>query len=220
MTPLIISPNSIQSCSIINDIVDDYDCKAQQKHLVYWYFQSGTADSKDITLVIRSILRQLCSAKSPQHKFPQDIQDWLLHNHNRNPPPSRKEFLEKVIEVIKALRLDIFIVLDDGLDEFRQQTNEITRDEIMTLVTQIFKAANANLHILLVSKFENNIQGRLQQEELKDVVVEMDVKSILKAELDDFIDLTMKNEDFFESLSSDVKDKIRERLKSGEERYV
>lgn len=122
--------------------------------------------------------------------------------------------------MIKALRLDIFIVLDDGLDEFRQQTNEITRNDILDLIHSIFKDANANLHILLVSKFEDNIQRRLQQEELKEAVVEMDVRDVLKAELHDFIDLTLKHEVDLASLPEGVKEKIRDRLKKGEERYV
>ncbi|ROV87403.1 hypothetical protein VSDG_09699 [Cytospora chrysosperma] len=199
------SGKSSLCCSVVEDLADDYDSKTQQKHVVYWYFQSGTTDSKDTTPVIRSFLRQLCSAKSSQHKFPKDIQDWLLRNCNRNPPPSTEKFLDKVIELIKALRLDIFI---------------ITRNDILDLIHSIFKDANANLHILLVSKFEDNIQRRLQQEELKEAVVEMDVRDVLKAELHDFIDLTLKHEVDLASLPEGVKEKIRDRLKKGEESFV
>lgn len=209
--------NTIRSCSIIDDLVEPHqESENQDIHLVYWYFQSGTTES----MVVRSILRQLCSAKSPQHKFPQDVRDWLLRNRNSNPQPQTEQFLEQAIRLIKGLRLQIYIILDDGLDEFRPQADEISRASMLKVVSKIFRDASSNLHVLLVSKFEDTTQWYLQETDLRDAVVEVDVKDIMKAELDEFIDLTMKHDESFMFLGEDVQQLIKKRLEEGEDRCV
>lgn len=172
-------------------------------------------ERQDLASVLRSFLRGLL-ASSPENESLKDVIDWLVSVHHQLPPPDKRTLLEKVRKVIKVLQRDVFIVLD-GLDVFplqRSEDDEVERKDVLDLILDIVEDASPNLHVLVVSKFEEDIKKRLLDDAtLNDVVKAMDVEDGLRTELDEYIDRTLDKDDSFNDLADDLKLKIEDSLK-------
>lgn len=188
---------------------------------MFWYFQSKDATKDLRTIVLRSILRQLCSSSS--HAVPKEIKEWLTEA-SRSWSPSRKELLGKIRSVIAMLSLDIFIVLD-GIDEIPASPavkNGCTREQALELASELIRLneKNPKLHILLSSNPEEDIRKVLLGNELKSVTNFMNVEGGLQKDLHYFIEKTMESDKGFKSLKPNVQGAVRERLSGGKEKYI
>lgn len=191
-----------------------------QKLLVYWYFQYDKKDTKDLTPVFRSFLRQLLLANRQHDGFPKGVVKWLADVVRQQPAPDARKLFAKVKDIMKNLNRDIYIVLD-GLDEFASDSSDNVRKLVLELLSSLIKEANNSLHILIVSKHDDDIkQCLLGDDELTGIVEQMNVEYELSSELQTFIDKTMEKDKYFSGLPYGVKTDVSNRLQEGEEKYV
>ncbi|KAI3318901.1 hypothetical protein HD806DRAFT_511251 [Xylariaceae sp. AK1471] len=195
-------------CStIIQDLEDAFDAD-ESKVLVYWYFCFDLEESTTIDLLIISLLRQLASEFKG---FPDDnILKWFRTRQNKGRQPKKIERLfQYLCDFISKIDKDVFIVLD-GLDQVPAHKGGIrVRPKLLELITNLTKAEYPNLHILLVSRDEQDIRSCLTK--LGDILVPEDIEKGLEGDLDHFI---MKKLDKMELLkgNTSLKEEVKARL--------
>ncbi|KAK3354077.1 hypothetical protein B0T25DRAFT_545945 [Lasiosphaeria hispida] len=202
-------------CStIIKDLYNLCNNPNSQKVLVHWYFQFDKKDTKNIELPLRSFLRQLGS-----NGFPKEISTWLATESSRYIPPDKPTLITKLGHFIRELDKDIFMVLD-GLDEFPKRSKDSAeRKDILDLISELTQKSYPNLHLLLISKKEEDIEKHLEGDaSLSQVLCSSDVGKRLQAELDTFINTTMEEKPEFSSLQETTRSDIRKRLNEGQDR--
>lgn len=188
--------------------------------MVYWFFQYVNTATKDLRPFLQSFLQQLSSSKDKG--FPPKVVQWLLKHSGENPLPSQEDFLGEIQEAIKGLESDIFVVLD-GLDVFSPSeetgTKNTGRKEVLDLICDLIKDANANLHVLLTSK-ESDIEKRWQEDPDFVIVDSMDIQPVLEAEVQDFLKVTLEDpEGVFQTKHKEMLSDITTHFDSGEKRY-
>lgn len=111
------------------------------------------------------------------------------------------------------LQKDVFIILD-GLDEVPKESEDRERHKLLELIKRLAQSGISNLHILLVSKNEDDIRQCLRGH-LKDILVEIDVAEGLEADIRNYIDTTMRHGDGISDLPVYLKARIQTRLIEG-----
>ena len=175
---------------------------------MYWYFQFDKPDTKNLKIPVKSFLRQLVS----DGYFPEKIQEWLRKNLVTYDKNNLTFLVQQLDYFIRELENDVFIVLD-GLDEFPNEAKETQREKMIGLVSKLAKAGYPNIHLLIVSKDEDDIRKLLKRDDdLKDIVVEKDVTYGQRRELERFIDIAMEQDDRLGNFEQGTKDAIKKRL--------
>lgn len=155
-------------------------------------------------------------ASDPENESLKNVKDWLRTVHRQLPPPDKPTLLKKVRKVIRDLQRDVFIVLD-GLDIFPPHgsgNGVVQRKDVLQLILDIVQKSGPNLHVLVVSKFEEDIKKSLLEDDtLRDVVKSQSVENGLRRELNNYIDRTMDKDDSFKDLAVELKRKIKDSLK-------
>lgn len=175
---------------------------------MYWYFQFDKPDTKDLRIPVQSFLRQLAI----DGKFPEKIREWLGENLLASDKYKLQILVEKLNLFIRELEKDGFIVLD-GLDEFPDDGKGGQREKMIDLVKNLAKAGYPNIHLLIVSKHDDDIQGLLEGDvELKGIVKAIDVTKGQGNELEKFINTTIEYDDRLGGFEKGMKDAIKRRL--------
>lgn len=105
--------------------------------------------------MLRSILRQLCS-NEPQ--VPTAVQELHKRCEESGYSPSKKDLEDALIETIKKLGKEVYILLD-ALDEIPESGKK--RAQVLQHITTIVRHGNRNLHILATSRDELDIRRSL-----------------------------------------------------------
>ncbi|KAI0966612.1 hypothetical protein F4678DRAFT_466445 [Xylaria arbuscula] len=197
-------------CSTIIDNLEDTFDADDTKVLMYWYFRFYLDETKKTDFFLRSLLRQL---GSKYKGFPEEVLESLRFHRDSGTPPKNKNLFRWLQTCIQKANKDVFIVLD-GLDEFPEDSEGEKRSDLLRYITDLASATHPNLHILLVSKVENDIQDCLKTK-LGDILVQVDVNGELNQDLNNFIKIKMDN---MKTLDSDLKQQIHARLNEGEGR--
>lgn len=174
---------------------------------MYWYFQFDKPDMTDLTIPVKSFLRQL--ATNPV--IPGKIQEWLSSNLVEN-VDDLNVLIEQLHVFITELAKDIFIVLD-GLDEFPDGGKETERGKMIDIVKDLAKKCYPNFHLLIASKNDADIRELLKEDDdLKDIIVEVDVTDGQQLDLEKFITTMMNHDKSLLKFKKETQDDIRERL--------
>ncbi|PYI02479.1 hypothetical protein BO78DRAFT_410609 [Aspergillus sclerotiicarbonarius CBS 121057] len=203
-------------CSTIIEQLEPLFKKDRDRILLRWYFRFDKPDTMSIDLLLRFFLRQLGSSVGG---FPEDISGPLEEDRRFARYPDTKVLIEYLHDTLSALEFqkDVFIVLD-GLDEFPTQSKEQNRPELLNLIRRLGVSGLSNLHILLVSKNEEDIRECLRGR-LKDLLVQIDVTEGLDVDINNYIDTIMRQGEGIGDLDESLKSLIRARLTQGTERY-
>ncbi|GAT27144.1 hypothetical protein RIB2604_02108290 [Aspergillus luchuensis] len=147
--------------------------------------------------------------------FPEEISSALVEDRKFARYPDTKTLIEYLHSILSVLELqkDVFIVLD-GLDEVPKESQDRERHKLLELIKRLAQSGLSNLHILLVSKNEEDIRDCLRGH-LKDILVETDVAEGLEIDIRNYIDTTMQHGDGISDLPVSLKSRIRTRLTEG-----
>lgn len=202
---------------MIDDLakIRDNDDVPSQVILAYWFFQYNNKNTTDLRPFLRSLLKQLVA--SQDKGFPQHIREWLGRVKHQNSLLDRDKLFKMVQDVIQDLYGDVFIILD-GLEKFPQHSTEahhLVRGDVLNLICQLIQGGKPNLHVLLASRMEKDIEAKLLGTQLVD---SMDAKEVLELEVDAFITRTLGDSNF-KTKFSDTLSEISQKLDSGERRY-
>ncbi|GLA23066.1 hypothetical protein AnigIFM63326_006692 [Aspergillus niger] len=199
-------------CSTIINQLETLFKKDKNRVLLRWYFRFDETDTTCIDLLLRFVLRQLGSSLGG---FPEEISSALVEDRKFARYPDTKTLIEYLHSILSVLELqkDVFIVLD-GLDEVPKESQDRERHKLLELIKRLAQSGLSNLHILLVSKNEEDIRECLRGH-LKDILVETDVAEGLEIDIRNYIDTTMQHGDGISDLPVSLKTRIRTRLTEG-----
>ena len=159
-----------------------------------------------------SLIRQLSAGVDG---FPDAVRTLSQMHLRRGSHPNTKQLLLTFRSVITSLKKDVFLVLD-ALDEFPEDAGSLKRSLLLRVIDDIVEAGHSNLHLLVTSRPESDIRGRLRN--LSNPPQELNVEDPLSVDLELFYDTTMDLSPSLKSLGGDTKTKIRDRLITGEQR--
>ncbi|GLB03575.1 hypothetical protein AtubIFM57258_008814 [Aspergillus tubingensis] len=199
-------------CSTIVNQLETLFKKDRNRVLLRWYFRFDETDTTRIDLLLRFVLRQLGSSLGG---FPEDISSALVEDRKFARYPDTKTLIEYLHSILSVLELqkDVFIILD-GLDEVPKESEDRERHKLLELIKRLAQSGISNLHILLVSKNEDDIRQCLRGH-LKDILVEIDVAEGLEVDIRNYIDTTMQHGDGISDLPVFLKSRIQTRLIEG-----
>ncbi|KKY34091.1 hypothetical protein UCDDA912_g05968 [Diaporthe ampelina] len=183
-------------------------------------FQKSTKKAIDDDMAVaKEILEGLVSADvleclmTEEYRLVESEPDKLQQAINKT------VFFQKVRDAIKGIHREIFVVLD-GLDEFPQQskdTQNVERKDFLDVICRLVQDKNPNLHILLVSGHENDIEERLLVDPaMKHDVDRKDVQPELEDEVKAFIARTLADDAFLKRFDEDSHPLIRQAFENGE----
>ncbi|KAI0202437.1 hypothetical protein F4808DRAFT_468555 [Astrocystis sublimbata] len=137
-----------------------------------------------VDLLIVSLLQQL--ANKFKGFSDDDILEWFRSRHNSGRRPNKIETLiQYLCTFISNIDKAVFIVLD-GLDQVPvPKGGDKGRLKLLELITCLTKVGYPNLHILLLSRDEQDIRSCL--EKLGDILVSKNVEAGLGRDLNNFI---------------------------------
>ncbi|KAH7074055.1 hypothetical protein FB567DRAFT_188329 [Paraphoma chrysanthemicola] len=137
---------TILSSTIVENLLQH--CQEDLMVTVYFYFDFNDARKQDPELMLRSLLCQLLQRSAMVPK----CLDALLSNGQRQ--PSAHELLEAIHQAAREFT-QVYIVLD-ALDECTQ------RQELMDVLESVAKSQLNNVHLLLTSRKERDIESSLE----------------------------------------------------------
>lgn len=173
----------------------------------YWYFRFDHITSQDVSKMLRSIIRQLSF-----FPLPVAIQA-LLDRHNQHASePSLEELITALNHIFEIFDGDIFIVLD-ALDECPNADKDRTRDQLLHCIKCLVTNGPSNLHLLVTSRPEPDIQRELGSV----ASYSFDIERLIKCDVEKHVELALEGYRLA-SWTTDVKDQIRKRLLGFEER--
>jgi hypothetical protein len=145
-------------------------------------------------LFLVSLLRQLASQCQG---FPDDKSlKWFRHHQTNSVqlPGDTNELFDHLKRFISKVNKDVFIVLN-GLDQVPdlQRTTKSGPLKVLDIIKRLMRQGYPNLHVLLVSRDEEDIRTFLWQTDMTDMVVMVSVKQGLGNDLDRFIDRKLED---------------------------
>jgi hypothetical protein len=171
----------------------------------YFYFDFNDAQKQDPELMLRSLLCQLLQRS---FMIPKGVDALFLSSNNGQRQPSLQALLEVAPQVMQQFT-HAYIVLD-ALDECTQ------RPELMTMLEAVAGWQLSNLHLLMTSRKERDIEGSLEsyvKEEhticLQRDVVDEDIQQYVQQRLSHDKNLAKWNKD------AAVRQEIEDALMSG-----
>ncbi len=162
--------------------------------------------------MLRSLIRQLSAGVDG---FSDAVRRLSQIHRRRGSNPSTNELLATFHSLITSLKKDVFLVLD-ALDEFPEDARYVKRSLLLRVINDIIEAGHSNLHLLVTSRPEIDIRGRLRS--LSNPPQELNVEDQLLVDLELFFDTTMELSPALKNLGGDTKIKIRNHLITGEQR--
>ncbi|KAI0408300.1 hypothetical protein F4802DRAFT_618489 [Xylaria palmicola] len=178
-----------------------------------WFLNGETYRAIDLLIV--SLLRQLANKSKG---FPNDkTLEWFRSCQNSGRRPKKIEKLFQYLgNFISNIDKDVFIVLD-GLDQIPARKGGVRGwPKLLELITNLTKAGYPNLHILLISRDEQDIRSCLTK--LGDILVSKDIEEGLEGDLNNFIVKKLDDMQLLKGNTS-VKDEVKKRLnRNGQDR--
>lgn len=143
--------------------------------LAYWYFTFNNRDSIDIDNLLSSMIRQLCAGAQ---KLPKKVHELWSKHYMAGSRPTRASLIDTLNTIVVGLSTNgqhAFVVLD-ALDEYplasRQDTyarQQISKRGDVLQWLHHFCASNSNVHVLVLSRDENDIRSRMSEASKVDV---------------------------------------------------
>lgn len=123
--------------------------------MAYYYFDFNDRAKQNVDNCPRSVIVQLCRGAE---KLPDSVQKLYDQFGRHQMEPSLGDLFEALLSVIPG-RDPCFIILD-ALDEFERE-DESERKDVLAMLSQIVSRGLKNLHILVTSRKESDIESIL-----------------------------------------------------------
>ena len=140
---------TILSSTILQDVLDQYHAKSKSA-VLFFYFDFNDAEKQRHEKMIRSLICQLFMYEYSAISALQTLCSSCLNG-------GRQPTLEMLLETLRQMMTfleDTYIILD-ALDECAE------REELLTDLESIVAWKDANLHVLVTSRKENDIERAL-----------------------------------------------------------
>jgi hypothetical protein len=129
--------------------MDSYDSKPL-KALGYFYFSFSDAEKQNTTVMLGSLIKQLCCRRP---NTPQSVQD-LGQYKEKGQHPDMKTLEDTLVATIHGFS-DVYVVID-ALDECPYENGE--RKKLLASICRIYEKTTENLHLLCTSRREVDIE--------------------------------------------------------------
>ncbi|KAL2046749.1 hypothetical protein ABVK25_011579 [Lepraria finkii] len=152
----------IQGCGksvLSSTIVENVICRCElynELAVLHFYFDFNDVEKQRDENLLRSLVSQLCIRSSA---VPEVLESLYMSCMNGERQPSCQMLLATWLQMVTAFR-EIFIILD-ARDE------SVERPKLLADIEEIFERENTNLHVLITSRREKDIEeslARLSQE--------------------------------------------------------
>lgn len=133
-------------------------------------------------LLLASLLGQLTSQCKEvcDKKLYAALRDY---HYQKQLPDDNRELFSHLQEFISKADRDIFLVLD-GVDHVSERRGLRNRDiKLLDVIVRLIQREHPNLHVLVISKYEKDIQQDFNNKEIRDMLVSVDVEPELSAVL-------------------------------------
>ena len=140
---------TILSSSIVEDIIRH--CEVSNAFAVlYFYFDFNDAEKQRDEDLLRSLVSQLCLRSSA---VPAELESLYTSCMNGARQPSCQMLLVTLLQMMTPFE-EVFIIID-ALDE------SVAKPELLAAIEEIFECEKTNLHILITSRREKDIEVSL-----------------------------------------------------------
>ncbi|KAK3291786.1 uncharacterized protein B0H64DRAFT_329742 [Chaetomium fimeti] len=164
-------------------------------------------------LLLVSLIRQLAS-KCQGFRDNKSLKWFRSHQDSGELPDDTNELFNYLKKFISKVDKDVFIVLD-GLDQVpeRQRAAKTGPLKLLDIIKKLTRQGYPNLHILLVSRDEKDIRLCLETN-MKDMLVSVDVKQQLGADLDNFVERKLEDMPILKG-NQPLRQAVKKRLNHG-----
>jgi hypothetical protein len=160
-TPDYTSVANLYRSSTIIEAVKDFCPAGTTRKLAYFYFDFNDTDKQDVVILLRSLIKQLCTSEL---ELPQIVQTLYTHYRASGQQPSIKELSSIFFSVIDELKKEIYIIMD-ALDEYPENPGDpkSKRKDLLDQIKRMVEHGSENLHILAMSRNEHDIHDTLER---------------------------------------------------------
>ncbi|KAK1754032.1 hypothetical protein QBC47DRAFT_414936 [Echria macrotheca] len=174
--------------------------------LAYFYFDFQRPEEHGIECLLGCLLRQT-SAKEPVIPKPVEL---LYDKHGKaGHRPSAQELEMALIDVVKGLHKDIYIIID-ALDEAPESNGK--RGTVLKLLARLATSPCSNLHLLATSRNEIDIRSCIGPLSGNGISIE---DSVVDADIRKYVMSSITEDDRMSKLAPGLKDLIVSRLAEG-----
>ncbi|KAE9393604.1 hypothetical protein BT96DRAFT_863407, partial [Gymnopus androsaceus JB14] len=173
-----------------------------EKQLVaFYFFDFRNAIKQSFNNLVTTLLSQLLSSTTMQEEIFLAI--WKLYDSHKKygSKPSNRELIATLKEVISVLKSNSLFLIIDGLDEMESQGFK----PFVQLMEELNKMAYPHLHLLIASRPHIPYAYALEKFCSKTVLIE---KDNVNADVEIFLDYTMKNDYSFGHHGTEQKNQI------------
>ncbi|MCJ1391258.1 hypothetical protein MMC18_004121 [Xylographa bjoerkii] len=192
---------TILSSTIVKHLVSEYESNPQIV-VVYFYFDFNTGEKQNVSNCLSSLVGQICHHSG---LVPKELQE--LHNKcnigNQRPALFDLAEIMKIYTTCSDLQ-DIYVVLD-ALDECPKGD---LRDELLNLITDICSWSPSNIHLIVTSRQEPDIQEALSPSVIGAAISIQG--SQVEADIEAYVDYQIAI--CLRRLSADLKEEIKDAL--------
>jgi hypothetical protein len=202
--------NLYRSSTII-EAVKDF-CRAGTNYkLAYFYFDFNDTDKQDVSILLCSLIQQLCASEP---ELPQAVQALYTQNNPSGQRPSIKELSSTLLSVIDGFKKEIYIIMD-ALDEYPENPadpKKSKRKELLDQIKRMVEHASENLHFLATSRNEYDIRSTLEKPAAGGICIQ---SSKVDADIKTHVRTCLAEDATLKRLPSKVKEDIEVRLGEG-----
>ncbi|KAI4278333.1 MAG: hypothetical protein LQ337_001102 [Flavoplaca oasis] len=169
-------------CSTIIEALQDVLQANELGAVAYWYFDFNNSSSQSVRNMLRSLIKQLCVGET---SIPPAVQDMCSRYRASGHQPTTKVLLAALHSAVDSIRKKTFLVLD-ALDEYPENG----RQELLAAVKMLTNSEYNDIHILVTSRMEYDIEHTLDAEAMQKLsihgpVVDSDISRHVRASLAD-----------------------------------
>lgn len=121
--------------------------------LAYFYFDFNNASNLDVSILLRSLIKQICAGED---KVPQVVQTLVSRHRASGQQPSISTLITALHTAIDDLRKRTFIILD-ALDEYPENK----RLELLKTLKLLLDPGSQEIHVLATSQERHDIQHQM-----------------------------------------------------------
>jgi hypothetical protein len=201
-TKVLAQTITIYSSTLIHDLQHHFSAPP----LGYWFFQFSDIGTQDISIMLRSLIRQLSSSN-----FPSTVSILAQEHERRGSQPSLSELITCLNDVIQSVPGYVFIALD-ALDEYPLTGLSYERSKLLELVTNL-ATQHQRLRLLITSRPEPDILvvlGRTNERAF-------DIEAYITGDIEQYVDTVFRRPEYTIWGQKTIS-RVREKLLSFEER--
>lgn len=172
--------------------------------LAYWYFDFNDTKKQVVNHMLSSLIRQLSDAA---RDFPQVIFALAAEFRGSGREPGTQKLLSTLNSIIKTFDRRVFIVVD-ALDECPEKADHAKRQDLLDQINELLSEKNENLHLLITSRKEVDIQESLQAV----ATAKLDIQTAFRGDIELFVNNRLEVERRLARWSTEIKADLKSTL--------